>query len=248
MKGLLEKRWIDVHFETLPLWQQSAFTSFSSMIADEDNTYPCFPARHAFLSNYLRFSFVGDPRELSSLNDLANCLRTYGKCSRDSGKNTALAIFLETPEEIIEDYDWEDYRKLFWSILNQLTIFDEKDWPTDMPIDPSHHKWAFCFDGEPYFIFCATPAHRLRKSRHFPSLLIVFQPRWVFDEINNSTDNGLKMRKLIRKRLVAYDGISVHPDLKWYGKEDNLEWKQYFLSNDDISESKCPFMSLKGKL
>lgn len=248
MKGLLEKSWIDEQFETLPLWQQTAYTSFSSMLADDDNTFPCVPARHGFLSNHLRFNFIGDPRELSSINDLANSLRIFGKCSRDAGKNTSLAIFLETPEDMIKNYNWEDYRKLFWSILNKLTTFDEKDWPEDIPTDPSHHKWEFCFDGEPYFVFCATPAHSLRKSRHFPSLFIAFQPRWVFEEINNSTDFGRKMKKLIRKRLVAYDGIPGHPDLKWYGQEDNHEWKQYFLSDDASSTSKCPFMRLKSKL
>ena len=100
--------------------------------------------------------------------------------------------------------------------------------------NPAHHKWEFCFDEEPYFVFCATPAHTLRKSRHFPFLLLAFQPRWVFEEINNSTAFGHKMKKLIRKRLIEYDAIPCHPDLKWYGQEDNHEWKQYFLSDDDI--------------
>src|SRR5438067_1081398 len=98
------------------------------MIADDKNTYPCIPARQGFLSNNLRFSFVGDPREVSSAKELADALREYGKCSRDAGKYTSLAIFFETPEEILEDYDVEDYRELFWSVLNKVTTFDEKEW------------------------------------------------------------------------------------------------------------------------
>lgn len=247
MGTILEKVWLDEQLETLPLWQQSAYKSFSSMIADDENSYPCVPARQGFLTNQLRFSFVGDPREVSSAKELADALREYGKCSRDAGKYTSLAVFFETPNEILQDYGVEDYRELFWSVLNEVTTFDEKEWPEDIPADPSHHKWEFCFNGEPYFAFCATPAHTLRKSRHFPFFLLSFQPRWVFEELNNSTALGRKMKKLIRKRIVEYDAIPGHPDLKWYGQEDNHEWKQYFLSDDEKSPSTCPFMRMKNK-
>jgi uncharacterized protein len=246
--ALLEKKWIDKQLESLPLWQQIAYRSFSSMVADDENTYPCIPARHGFLSNNLRFSFIGDPREDCSIKELADSLREYGKCSRHTGKYASLAVFFETPEDMLEDYDVENYRQLFWSVLNKVTTFDEMEWPEDIPTDPAHNKWEFCFNGEPYFCFCATPAHKIRKSRHFPSLLIAFQPRWVFEEMNDSTAFGRKMKKLIRKRIVEYDGIAGHPDLKWYGQEDNYEWKQYFISDDESSPSKCPFMRMKNKL
>jgi FPC/CPF motif-containing protein YcgG len=49
--ALLEKIWIDEQLETLPLWQQTAYRSFSSMIADDENMYPCIPAKYGFLSN-----------------------------------------------------------------------------------------------------------------------------------------------------------------------------------------------------
>ncbi|MEK4229821.1 YqcI/YcgG family protein [Solibacillus sp. FSL H8-0538] len=246
MGAVLEKSWIDEHLETLPLWQQIAYKSFSSIIADDENTYPCVPARQGFLKDQLKFCFVGNPREVSSIKNLAESLRDYGKCSRDAGKNTSFAVFFETPEDMFTDYTVEDYRKLFWSVLNQVTSFDDKEWPKAIPSDPSHHKWEFCFDGEPYFVFCATPAHKLRKSRHFPSLLVAFQPRWVFQELNNSTVYGRKMKTLIRKRIGEYDAIPSHPDLKWYGQEDNQEWKQYFLSDDASSASKCPFLRMQN--
>ena len=245
---LLEKIWIDKQFETLPLWKQIAYKSFTSMVADDNNTYPCIPGRQGFLTNNLRFSFVGDPRELNSAKELAEALREYEKCSRDTGKYASLVVFFETSKELLENDDIEYFRELFWTVLNNVTTFDEKEWPEDIPSDPSHHKWEFCFDGEPYFTFCATPAHVIRKSRHFPCLLIAFQPRWVFEEINDSTAFGRNMKKLIRKRLVDYDRVPVHPDLKWYGNKDNHEWKQYFLSDDESSASKCPFMRMKNKL
>ena len=159
----------------------------------------------------------------------------------------SLVIFFETPENMIAEYQVDDYRQLFWSILTNLTQFDEKEWPADIPTDPTHHQWEFCFDGEPYFTFCATPAHENRKSRHFPCFLLAFQPRWVFKELNDSTAFGRQLKKAIRERLNNYDSIPAHPDLKWYGGEDNYEWKQYFLSDDDISPAKCPFTRMKAK-
>ena len=241
MDIVLDKSWLDENIGTLPSWKQTAYQAFSAMIADDENTYPCVPARQGFLLNQLRFSFIGDPRKMSASKELADCLKEYGKYAQAIGKYTSFAIFIETPEDMLTTYDIEDYRKLFWSLLNNVSTFDEKAWPEDIPTNPSHHEWEFCFDGEPYFVFCATPAHKSRKSRHFPSLLLAFQPRFVFTNINDSTVYGRNLKKLIRKRTYEYDGIPCHPDLKWYGQKDNHEWKQYFLSDDEQTESKCPF-------
>jgi FPC/CPF motif-containing protein YcgG len=248
MGTVLDKVWIEEHFSTLAPWQQSAYEAFSSTIGDKENTYPCVPGRQGFLTNNLRFSFAGDPRETESLQQLANALRAYGLCSRDTGKYASLVVFFETPADVLEQYSVEDYRELFWNVLNEVTSLDEKEWPEHIPTDPAHHQWEFCFNGEPYFGFCATPAHDIRKSRHFPCFLMAFQPRWVFEEMNDSTAFGRNMKKAIRKRLVDYDQIPAHPDLKWYGQEDNHEWKQYFLSDDETTPSKCPFMRMKNKL
>lgn len=247
MGAVFKKSWLDEHIETLPSWQQHAYQSFSAKIADDANTFPCVPARRGFLSDQLRFSFIGDPRKVHSIKELADCLRAYDKCARTSGKYTSLAIFIETPEEVLKDYDVEDYRNLFWTILNKLTAFDKQKWPADIPSDPTNHAWEFCFEGEPYFVFCATPAHQLRKSRHFPTLFMAFQPRWVFEDMNDSTVIGQKLKKLIRKRIDAYDGVPCHPDLKWYGQVDNHEWKQYFISDDDNSPTKCPFLKMQNQ-
>ncbi|APH06861.1 YqcI/YcgG family protein [Bacillus weihaiensis] len=248
MGELFEKIWFDEHLQTLSDWKKDAYESFSTIIADKDNTYPCIPGRQGFLTNNLRFSFAGDPRKVDSAKELSLALREYGKCSRETGKYASLVTFFETPKDLLDQFDVEDYRELFWKVLNQVTAFDEKEWPEDIPTDPTDHKWEFCFDGEPYFAFCATPAHEVRRSRHFPCFLLAFQPRWVFEEINDSTVFGQKMKKSIRKRLVEYDGMPGHPDLKWYGQSDNHEWKQYFLSDNETSPSKCPFMRMQQTL
>src|SRR5690606_1556113 len=99
---LLDKLWIDKQFETLPSWKQITYKYFTSMVADESNTYPCIPARQGFLTNHLRFSFVRDPRELNSAKELAEALREYGKCSRDTGKYASLVVFFEPSHDLLE--------------------------------------------------------------------------------------------------------------------------------------------------
>jgi len=238
---VFDRKWMEEHLETLPFWQQSAYRDFAATIADEANTFPCVPARMGFLSNHLRYSFVGDPREEQSIRTLAQCLKDYAKSSQTYGKYTTLAVFFQTPNDMLTSFKVSDYQHLFWTILNNLTKIDDIDWPKEIPTDPTHTEWEFCFNGDPYFISCATPAHKLRRSRHFSTLLMAIQPRWIFEEINDTTVFGQKFKKLIRQRIADYDALPGHPDLKWYGQEDSYEWKQYFLSDDNHSPSKCPF-------
>ena len=125
---------------------------------------------------------------------LAQCLKDYTKASRTFGKYTTLTVFFHTPHDMRDRFEVADYQQLFWSILNNLTNMDEMEWPESIPMEPTHHEWEFCFHGEPYFISCATPAHKLRKSRHFSTLLMAIQPRWIFDDINDSTAFGRKIK------------------------------------------------------
>lgn len=240
--------WIKENYDQLDEWQQSAFDHLSSMMSDKQNLYPCVPGQQAFLDDTLRYGFVNDPREDDSIRQLGDMLKHYGEISRDTGKYASFAAIFDTSSIKEADSSVETFRDLLWSILNRLHHIDEKPWPEGIPTDPYDQAWEFCFNGEPYFAFCATPAHSVRKSRYFPYLLIAFQPRWVFEAINGSTSLGQKLKQAIRKRLLKYDGVDPHPDLKWYGDENNYEWKQYFLSDDQSSPSKCPFMAMKNKI
>ncbi|MFD0676646.1 MULTISPECIES: YqcI/YcgG family protein [unclassified Paenibacillus] len=245
MSELYTKSWLDERLFELANWQQDAFQQFQAMITDTHNEYPCIPGRQGFISDHLRFGFVGDPRSHTSPQALASLLKQYGQCSRATGKYASLVIFFNTPSALSTNYSIQNYEELFWSLLSQLSQYDEKEWPKEISTDPSHHSWEFCFDGNAYFAFCTTPAHAIRKSRHFPYFMLAFQPRWVFEELNKSKSISHKLKKAIRSRLAKYDGIPAHPSLKGYGQEDNLEWQQYFLHDDNHIPSKCPFTRMK---
>ncbi|MCY9696945.1 YqcI/YcgG family protein [Paenibacillus alginolyticus] len=248
MVNLISKDWIEDHQVDLPEWQQDAFCKFGQMINDPDQMYPCIPGRLGYISNSLRFGFAADPRSEEAIKNVAKLLQQYGDCSRETGKYASLVIFFNTPDELANGFSIDNYEQLFWSILSRVSAIDQAPWPSHISSDPSHPSWEFCFDGHPYFVFCGTPAHEIRKSRRTPCFLITFQPRWVFEEINDSTPFGRNMKKLIRQKLVEYDGVPAHPSLKWYGQSDNLEWEQYFLRDDESVASKCPFASMIDKV
>ena len=130
---------------------------------------------------------------------------------------------------------------LFWEQLSKLASVDEMDWADDIPRDPDDPLWEFCFHGEKYFMYCATPSHQARKSRHFKTMVLAITPRWVLMEFNKKDSFAQNIKSQIRKRISEYDTIDIHPDLNTYGTEENFEWRQYFLRDDDTTITKCPY-------
>lgn len=214
---------------------------FSKKIEDKEILFPCIPATIGYFLNQFCYGFIGDPRKQATSMELGLLLREYTEVSRNLGKFTSLIIFCETPIDLVEIYKVEDYERLFWNQLNELRKLDIADWPAHIPPDPGDSAWEFCFHGEQYFVYCATPAHKKRRSRHFPCYMLAITPRWVLTEFNSSPAAAAKIKSNIRKRLELYDSSPIHPDLNSYGNEDNFEWKQYFLHDDDTSLVKCPF-------
>ncbi|UYZ23859.1 YqcI/YcgG family protein [Mesobacillus jeotgali] len=230
-------------------WEKHALDSFFAKMSDKEKPFPCIPATIGFSMNQLKYGFIGSPRRDTTIKELASLLTSYTEQSREFGNYTSLIIFYETPESM-KNAPVEEYEQIFWEHLSRLTELDEFDWPEDIPQDPHDPIWEFCFNGEKYFMYCATPAHKNRKSRHFDVLMLAITPRWVLQEFNKSQSYAQRIKSQVRKRLANYDNITIHPDLNTYGAEDNFEWRQYFLRDDDTSLSKCPyhrFLKLLGK-
>jgi uncharacterized protein len=229
-------------------WERVALEKFEAKMKDKERPFPCIPATQGFALNHLRYGFIGDPRSDTTVSELAQLLSAYTKQSKEYGDYTSLIIFSETPTDIKESYTVEQFEQIFWKHLSGLAEIDQVEWPNHIPTDPHNPLWEFCYHGEQYFMYCATPSHQNRKSRHFDVYMLAITPRWVLTEFGKSEDYAAKIRKQVRKRLVNYDSIEIHPDLNTYGNEDNFEWKQYFLHDDDTALSKCPFhQMLKDK-
>ncbi|MBM6617934.1 YqcI/YcgG family protein [Bacillus suaedaesalsae] len=231
-------------------WERDALQIFHQKMTDKEYLFPCIPATQGHSLDHFRYGFVGDPRKNSTVNEFAKLLKEYTEKSKQIGKYTSLIVFFETPIELSQEYDVEQFEQIFWQLLSDISSIDEKEWPKNIPVDPHNPIWEYCFHHEQYFMYCATPAHKNRNSRHFPYFMMAITPRWVLEQFNENKSFAAKIKENIRKRIVAYDSVPIHPDLNTYGKEDNYEWKQYFLHDDESSLSKCPyhrFLKLIGK-
>jgi uncharacterized protein len=222
-------------------WEKHALEKFEEKMKDKEHPFPCIPATQGFALSHLRYGFVGDPRKYSSILELAELLSVYTESSLGFGNYTSLIVFFETPSEIKKTYTVEQFEKIFWEHLSGLAEVDQVEWPQHIPTNPHNPLWEFCYHGEQYFMYCGTPSHHNRKSRHFDVYMLAITPRWVLTEFGKAEEYAKKIRKQVRKRLENYDTIDIHPDLNTYGNADNYEWKQYFLHDDDTALSKCPF-------
>ncbi len=230
--------------ESLSTWQKEVLEQFKAKMTDKNDLFPCIPATIGFSLNQLRYGFLKDSIKHNTVQELAKLLGNFTEHADEYGDYTSLIVFYDLPEEVKKTYTVEQYEQLFWQQLNELVEYDEIEWPNEIPREAQHPLWEFCFHGERYFMYCATPAHSNRNSRSFPTLMLAITPRWVFQKFNK-TKHADKIIHQVRTRLQEYDTISRHPELRTYGDEDNFEWKQYFLRDENITLAKCPFHNKK---
>lgn len=228
----------DILDNPLEDWKKEACRLFASKMSDREARFPCIPATKAFALGHLRYGFVPDPWNESAARKLAEIVSEYGKASRSFGDYSSLVVFFEAEDQIREVLEYE---AVFWDLLSKVSRLDGSPWPAGIPEDPEGPLWEFCYEGERYFVYAGTPAHRSRQSRSFPYFMLALTPRWVLDRFNAHPHQAAETSSRIRARLAAYDALPAHPELKPYGSEGNLEYKQYFLRDDDTAPSGCPF-------
>jgi FPC/CPF motif-containing protein YcgG len=229
-----------IHQIKLEPWKKDAFEKFAEKISDKGKPFPCIPATQGHQLNRFRYGFVPTPSDASSSEELALLLEIYSKIYRKIGNYTSLIVFYK-PSQDLSNTNVVHYEQLFWEQLNRVSELDSFDWPNHLPSNPHDPLWEFCFRGEPYFMYCATPAHKCRMSRQFPYFMLAITPRWVLEEFNSTRSSAAKIKSKIRNRLVNYDTIGIHPELNTYGQEENYEWKQYYLHDDHTTLPQCPF-------
>ena len=204
--------------------------------------FPCPYATAGFKANEHRYVFMHseDATEPRNIRLLANAMRAYFPISHDLGPNTSLVILHPLSDE---KHTVDDYQQKFWDLLRGLRTCDLKDWPEDIPQDTSHARWAFCFDGVPWFPAVLTPSHVQRNSRYAPNFAIAMQPKWVFDHLFRTPERRRAAVESVRKLLVPFDDIEPSPDLSAYGTEGTAESHQYYLL-DENRTSECPYQDL----
>lgn len=220
-------------------WERDAAERFARRMLDRERQFPCVFGVDALSRGTLRFAFVPSGDEASS--HAAQALREFVEIAPDLGHRTSLVAFFEHSRALA---DLEDHRRYFWWLLQRIHEQDPSPWPTEIPTETEDPKWEFSFAGMPMFVVANTPAHQKRASRYFDYFCITFQPRFVFDDIAESSPQGRNARKIIRGRLRSYDSVPPTPLLGSYGAAGNREWMQYFLDDENASipvGMRCPF-------
>ncbi|GER67396.1 hypothetical protein BpJC7_17980 [Weizmannia acidilactici] len=236
------RTWIEKNAHALDGWMVDAFTSFAARLSDKNKPFPCVPAVAGFALDQIQYAFIEGGEAAGS--SFASILKNYSGNWRQYGPYTSLIVFSNLPHF---EGGIEDYEQLFWQILSEAGSLDEEDWPADIPEDPEHPLWQFCFHGEKYFVYGASPAHQKRRSRHFPYLMFALTPRAVLEQFSKDKRKAERTRASIHQRLAAYDSVPIHPELKQYGEKDNFEWRQYFLRDDNGRPQTCPFAKARNK-
>lgn len=219
-------------------WERDAVARFAARMLDGERLFPCVFGVDALRRGTLRFAFVPAPPADSDV--LAEALGEFVAMAPELGRRTSLVAFFEPTGD---ERGLDGWREYFWKLLQGLHDGDPASWPDDIPRGTEDAKWEFCFAGMPMFVVVNTPAHQRRASRYFEYFCITFQPRFVFDDIAESTPQGVRARRVIRRRLSRYDSIPATPLLGSFGSPGNREWTQYFLDDDNtpLAEgARCP--------
>jgi uncharacterized protein len=220
-------------------WEKKSYLDFRRVMLDNSAPYPCYFAVEAEKKGWARYLFADSANDEKELKRVKVGLEEYLQNYRSISKRTTMIIFFKP---LPKNTPAEEYKKQFWNVLKYLHENDSHPWPEDIPADPNHPKWEFCFAGEPMFIVARAPYFNARRSRYNENgLEITIQPRGTLEDITGETPQGKQVRKIIRQRLEKYDFISPHPDIGDYGDPNNLEWKQYILPDtNDESVVRCP--------
>jgi uncharacterized protein len=218
----------------IPDWLQRSHAIFRKHILHRE--YPCNFGTVAEKQGDLKIAYI----EGTDQEHIPQTLATFlSSAALHPNRQQVLALFFE-PEE--KERNLEYYQERFWNLLQYLHDHDPSPWPEDIPLNPDDPYWEFTFNGVPMFVFEAAPAYRQRLSRNLgPGMIVLFQPRNVFNHIEGDTPAGRKARRTIRQRSIKWDHMGIHPDMGSYPEKNNREWKQYFLP-DNITpvQGQCP--------
>ena len=225
----------------VPDWGPACLDDLVGTLLSVESPFPCTFAVAAAKKGSLRFGFVDDLDDQDAWEPLAKIVSSYLDVYRTLSQDTSLVVFFR-PDQTVRTI--EAYHQKFWAVLQFLHERDPMRWPAAIPADPEHPMWEFSYGGTPIFVVCNTPAHHTRRSRNSPGFVITFQPRWVFQGLDAGTPRGDAARRVIRKRLRAFDDMEPSDELGNYGDPDNREWRQYFLPDRNTDAALgCPFLA-----
>jgi FPC/CPF motif-containing protein YcgG len=215
-------------------WKVEAFEQYRAKVRTPE--YPCFFGQGAEARGEMLYCFSVK----GSHDDLVANLGEFVALIADVRyERSSLVAFFE-PDRLIADHAC--FVAQFWGVLQTLHEHDPHPIVDRTPDDP---LWEFSFEQCEMFVVGASPTYQRRRSRNLGSgMVLVFQPRSLFIDPVTSEPIAAATRQRIHRRMLAYDGMPVHPDIGFFGQSTNREWKQYALPDDNEPRTgACPFHS-----
>jgi uncharacterized protein len=213
-------------------WKITAYQQYREKLLASN--YPCFFGQTGELHGEMMYTFVAE-RAFEEM--VANVRQFVCLIGTVHYERSSLVAFFE-PEQSLTDH--LVFVGRFWRILQFLHQHDSRP---PVAKTPDHPLWEFSFEGREMFVVGASPTYRQRRSRNLGAgIVLIFQPRNLFIDPATSQPIAPDVRHRIHRRVLAYDGMPVHPDIGFYGHGTNREWKQYALPDDNTPEEGCcPF-------
>lgn len=221
----------------LPDWAVSHYEGFRDSMLDPEE-FPCHFGVAAERDGSALYTFCPSATDPAALSRLREALLAYIATFRGHPGRTPCVVFFAPPDRELSEAEWNTR---FWGVLQYLHDHDPASWPADIPTDPDHRQWEFCFGGEPIFPTARAPCYEKRRSRYTPhGLEITVQPRDVFSGVTGDTVAGTHAREFIDRRLREYDDVVPHADIGDWEDDASHEWKQYMLPEGEESHERCP--------
>lgn len=183
---------------------------FENFITNEN--FPCVAAVAALKREQI-MTFVADNME--SPGDDQDILKFIYKFTDIYRKSNAeffsAAVIFRSPEI----GDEKVFELLLWQRLQALAVLDAEHFDYDSRVSarPLSPEFSFSLKKEAFFVVGMNPASS-RLSRKFQYPVLIFNPHAQFTRLRE-TNRYDKMKKIIRKRDIAYSG-SVNPMLDDY--------------------------------
>jgi FPC/CPF motif-containing protein YcgG len=221
-------------------WRIAGYRELACTLVREH--FPCPFAQKSYQRSSQWFAFLEslEPRHLEHLRrSLLDYLHVF---RRATSKFRVLMPFAVLVHSNVSSHSLEEAHRSAWAVLQYLVDNDITDWPSDVPKEPEHHLWSFCFGGEQLFVNFSSPVHRVRRSRNLGSYAaLIINPRKNFDLVAGNTPEGHAIRGRIRTRIKLYDGVEHTHELGTYGQLENREWRQYAAAEpDNPLPTTCP--------
>ncbi len=212
-------------------WKLDAYEQYQARLRAHE--YPCFFGQSAEARGEMLYTFIAQ----GNLHEIVTSMWQFVSVVRTPPhERSSLVAFFE-PDPSTADHN--SFVERFWQVLQFLHERDRDPASDRTPDDPF---WEFKFGRCEMFVVGASPTYKRRRSRNLgPGMVLVFQPRSLFIDPATSQPIAATIRQRIHKRMLAYDGMTVHPDIGFYGNLGNREWKQYALPDDNKPEmGNCP--------